>query len=228
MMDDNRSFWNEVAPAAMSDAGSQPDSTISPTLGAVEHADRATHTTNSYDSVVSLHPDVRLALVESLHGDAGSANNLCILVGTVTREYQRNRRGSGQNTLSQGAENARTVRTPLGMTESMLRLEVQEVWGDGLNTALTSYSMPLYVSAKLAATGVFVDGQRVAISGPLRMERTYDLRFAMHDLDPGLPAWTLRLDAVGIQPLAEDSDILDGSWVQLEGEIEAALTTTQQ
>jgi hypothetical protein len=223
-MDDNGTIWNfHDSGAPSGDAPPPPfEPPTEPAGGAVTiHDDQVAHAIQaSRDTIVSLHPDLGLVIGESLHGDAGSANNLCILIGTVTREYRRNRQDRGKGAVPRAEGEARTVRTALGTTESLLRLEVQEVLSDGVGAALAHYSMPLNVSAKLAATDVFTDGQRIAIGGPLRMERTYDVRFAAGDLDLGLPAWTLRLDVISMQALTDDSDMPDGSWVQLEGEIE--------
>ena len=59
----------------------------------------------------------------------------------------------------------------------------------------------------------------IAIAGPIRLERSYDARFATSELDPGMPVWELHLDAISAQ-VADDSTP-DGSLVQLEGEIDA-------
>lgn len=60
----------------------------------------------------------------------------------------------------------------------------------------------------------------MAISGPLRLERSYDRLFATDDLDAGLGVWETRLDAITVQAIADD--VPDGSWVQLEGQIDDA------
>jgi hypothetical protein len=230
-MDDNGNIWNfrdSAGPAALpltvehaGAASLMPPVAVGADLGA--HHDSIAHEINlmhDHAMAVSLHPNLRLVITRSLHGDAEIANNLCIVVGTVTREYWPNRPNRHKSSAAPTQNDARTVRTPLGTTETLLRLEVQEVLGDGTGAALTSYSIPLNVNARLAASDVFADGQRIAICGPLRLERTYDPRFAADDLDPGLPAWKLRPDVITMQPLPDDADIPDGSWVQLEGEVE--------
>ncbi len=56
--------------------------------------------------------------------------------------------------------------------------------------------MELAISHRLLESGLFADGQRLAICGPLRMERSYDARFATSPTDPGRPDWTTRLEVL--------------------------------
>jgi hypothetical protein len=163
-----------------------------------------THNVHQHATTISLHPGLRLVIEDNLRGAAVDAHNLCVVVGTAKRECWKD-----------GTE--RTIQTPFGSTQATFRLDVQEVVGDESGAALSSYSMPLNMSSRLLETGVLIDGQRVAVSGPLRLERTYDRQFASDDLDPGLPVWDIRLDAITVQAVTTDTS--DGSWVQLEGEV---------
>jgi single-stranded DNA-binding protein len=173
----------------------------------------------------SLHPALRLIIADNLRGDAVDASNLCTIVGTITRERwpdrsRRNERNGNQRAQeqqrTQGEE--RTFQTDLGINQALFRMEVQEVVGDAAGAAFEPYSMQLTVSNRLLNSGLFIDGQRLAVSGPLRVERTYDRRFARNDLDPGLPDWETRLDVITVQAVSDDTP--DGSWVQLEGELD--------
>lgn len=173
----------------------------------------------------SLHPALRLIIADNLRGNAVDATNLCTIIGTVTRERwpDRKRRKdrdrkepTQEQERTQGEE--RTFQTDLGINQAVFRLEVQEVVGDAAGAAFEPYSMQLNVSSRLLNSGLFVDGQRLAVSGPLRVERTYDRRFARNDLDPGLPDWETRLDVITVQAASDDTP--DGSWVQLEGELD--------
>jgi hypothetical protein len=154
---------------------------------------------------ISLHPGLWLLIEDNLRGAALDAHNLCVVIGTAKRDCWKD-----------GTE--RTTQTPFGSTQAAFWLDVQEAVGDESGAALTSYRLPLNVSSRLLETGVLIDGQRVAVSGPLRLERIYDRQFASDDLDPGLPVWDIRLDAITVQAITTDA-IPDGSWVQLEGEV---------
>lgn len=157
-------------------------------------------------AVVSLHPDLRLLLDENLSGTAGDAKNLCIVVGVIRRERYRDGKAIRPN------------RTPLGVLEAPIRLEINEISHGNGDLAVQRYSLRLQISAGLWETGLFAEGARLAIAGPIRLEQTYDRRFARNEDDAGMPVWEPRIDVVTVQTAG--TEISDGSWVKLEGEVE--------
>jgi hypothetical protein len=155
--------------------------------------------------MTSLHPALRRIVDDALHGAGADASNLCVVIGTLIQSRWRD-------------GTVRTTQTPVGGRQAVFTLAVQEVVGDETGAALSNYQMPLAFSTRLLESGPFVaDGQRIAVCGPLRLERSYDQNFARDDLDAGLPVWRIRLDPITVQAVADDMP--DGSWVQLEGEI---------
>jgi hypothetical protein len=61
-------------------------------------------------------------------------------------------------------------------------------------------------------------GVCLALCGPLRMERSYDARFATSLTDPGRPDWTTKLEVITMLPVDEATP--DGSFVELIGVVE--------
>lgn len=168
-------------------------------------------------AAVALHPRLRLALDELLDAESAQSHNLAILVGRVRQIPAR--RGRASETRSRTTPGAvRFQITDYGIREDLFRLEIQEVAGDGLDSGVTSYSMELAISHRLLESGLFVDGQRLAICGPLSMERSYDARFARSATDPGRPDWTTKLHVLTMLPV--DDTIPDGSFVELVGTVE--------
>jgi hypothetical protein len=225
-MDDTQTIWNFREPAATRTPQTEEatSAAIQRHVVAVAAASESgaaiaqTSTPLQEPTAVSLHPEQQQQINERLHNDAEAARNLCMVVGTLTREYWGDARD--QPAAEKDERDARRVRTPLGTMATKLHMDVQEVLTDGVATSFMSYRLPLNVPPRLAEAAVFADNERVTVSGSLRMERSYDERFAADDLDPGQATWTLRLYAISIQPLSEASPMPDGSWVQIEGEID--------
>jgi hypothetical protein len=215
-------FWNHPALSKPPAVEAQPEPARTST-GEDAHVQRTDTTlapqpdtvlvdsdTEQQEHAVALRADLQLMIDHHLHGDAVETGNLCVIVGRLTREVYRAGRQRGER---------RTAMTPLGSVQSLLRLDVQEILGEAGDAALEPYSMRLNVSARLLESGLFQDGQRIALAGPIRLERTYDARFATDDLDPGLPVWGLHLDVLSVQSVFDDTTP-DGSLVRLEGEID--------
>jgi hypothetical protein len=225
-MDDTQTIWNFREPAAtrtpqaedVASAAIQRHVVAVTATSQSSAAITQTSTPPHEQTAVSLHPEQQQPINERLHSDAEAARNLCMVVGTLTQEYWGDARN--RHATPNDERDARTVRTPLGTMATKLHMDVQEVLTDGAATAFMSYHVPLNVPPRLAEAAVFADNERVTVSGSLRMERSDDERFATDDLDPGQATWQLRLSVISIQPLSETSPMPDGSWVQLEGEIE--------
>jgi hypothetical protein len=162
---------------------------------------------------------MRLALDELLDAEGAHAHNLAILVGRVRRVPARRQRSDDIRSRPRAHDApGRYQITDFGVREDLFRLEIHEVAGDDLDSALTSYSMDLAISHRLLESGLFEDGQRLAICGPLRMERTYDARFATLAADAGRPDWTTKLEVLTM--LTVDESTPDGSFVELIGVVE--------
>ncbi len=116
-------------------------------------------------------PDsVALMLDTALHGDRAPngtpgvdgrprSKNLTVLVGTV--RVVTTVRGESQR-----------VFTDLGAAEYRYELSINEVVGDEQSAARTSYRLPITMSdaVRARAEHLLVDGQRIALLGPLGME----------------------------------------------------------
>lgn len=160
---------------------------------------------------------VSLMLDTALGGDtapAGSlgpdgrprAKNLTVIVGTV-------------HVVTTGRGEGRRVYTSLGATEYRYELSINEVVGDEHSAARTSYRLPITMSEAVRARAehLLVDGQRIAVLGPLGMEEFYDQRFQRDAYDAGRRTWDIRIDVLGIQEVGDE--VPDMAWVQLEGEV---------
>lgn len=72
--------------------------------------------------------------------------------------------------------------------------------------------------AVLARCGdLLVDGQRVAVLGPIALDVTYDSRFQTDAYDAGLRTWTVQMDVLDVRAVGDE--VPDMAWVQLEGEV---------
>lgn len=151
-------------------------------------------------------PALPLTLTTPFDGD-GDPHNACLLVGTVLRAQDRREDGRDRRSRRE-----RVTLNALGGSITPLFIEVAEPGAE-------PYRLRLTLSARLLAlhAPLFVDQQRVTLAGALRMDRTYDRRFAEDDLDAGMAQWELRLDVVVAHP-ATDADP-DGTWVRLTGEV---------
>ena len=167
---------------------------------------------NALPLTTSIHPGMRLLISNLLSGQVADASNLCTVIGRV--EY---RQRGGQRARHQTID-PRTRRTPLGSTQYTIHLAVEEVLGDMAGSAaLSAYALELGISARLFNPELFADGQRVAISGPLRFVRDFDTRFAADDVSRGLEEWDVQIDVLTAQAAADD--LPDGSLVQLTGTV---------
>ena len=163
-------------------------------------------------------PDsVALLLDTALHGDRAPngtpgadgrprSKNLTVLVGTV--RVVTTARGESQR-----------VFTDLGAAEYRYELSINEVVGDEQSAARTSYRLPITMSdaVRARAEHLLVDGQRIALLGPLGMEEYYDRRFQRDSYDAGRRTWDIRIDVLGVQEIGDN--VPDMAWVQLEGEV---------
>ncbi|PDW05072.1 hypothetical protein [Candidatus Viridilinea mediisalina] len=163
-------------------------------------------------------PDrVALMLATALHGDRAPngtpdgegqprSKNLTVIVGTV-------------RVVTTGRGEGRRIFTELGAAEYRYELSINEVVGDGQSAARASYRLPITMSdaVRSRAEHLLVDGQRIAILGPLGMEEYYDQRFQRDAYDAGRRTWDIRIDVIGVQEIGDD--VPDMAWVQLEGEV---------
>lgn len=163
-------------------------------------------------------PDgVALMLDTALHGDRAPSGttgpdgrprskNLTVLVGTV-------------RVVTTGRGEGRRIFTELGAAEYRYELSINEVVGDEQSAARTSYRLPITMSdaVRARAEHLLVDGQRIALLGPLGMEEYYDRRFQRDAYDVGRRTWDIRIDVLGVQEIGDD--VPDMAWVQLEGEV---------
>lgn len=163
-------------------------------------------------------PDgVALMLDTALHGDRAPSGtpgpdgrprskNLTVLVGTV-------------RVVTTGRGEGRRIFTELGAAEYRYELSINEVVGDEQSAARTSYRLPITMSdaVRARAEHLLVDGQRIALLGPLGMEEYYDRRFQRDAYDVGRRTWDIRIDVLGVQETGDD--VPDMAWVQLEGEV---------
>jgi hypothetical protein len=196
-----------MVPAAADTTVPAPDTPLPPADDPAQHTG------------VTLHPRMHLALDELLDAEGVPTHNLAILVGRVRRVAARSRANETRPRADAAAAGRYQI-TDYGVREDLFRLEIQEVAGDTLDSAVTSYSMELAISHRLLESGLFADGQRLAICGPLRMERSYDARFSTSPTDPGHPDWTTRLEVITMLPV--DDTTPDGSFVELIGVVEGA------
>ncbi|PDW01139.1 hypothetical protein [Candidatus Chloroploca asiatica] len=163
-------------------------------------------------------PDgVALMLETALHGDRAPSGtpdpegrprskNLTVIVGTV-------------RVVTTGRGEGRRIFTELGAAEYRYELSIHEVVGDAQGAARASYRLPITMSdaVRARAEHLLVDGQRIAILGPLGMEEYYDQRFQRDAYDAGRRTWDIRIDVLGVQEVGDD--VPDMAWVQLEGEV---------
>ena len=163
-------------------------------------------------------PDgVALMLDTALHGDRAPSGtpgpdgrprskNLTVLVGTV-------------RVVTTGRGEGRRIFAELGAAEYRYELSINEVVGDEQSAARTSYRLPITMSDALRTRyeHLLVDGQRIALLGPLGMEEYYDRRFQRDAYDVGRRTWDIRIDVLGVQEIGDD--VPDMAWVQLEGEV---------
>ncbi|GAB4444150.1 MAG: hypothetical protein OHK0015_45160 [Chloroflexi bacterium OHK40] len=160
---------------------------------------------------------VALMLDTALHGDRAPSGtpgpdgrprskNLTVLVGTV-------------RVVTTGRGEGRRIFTELGTAEYRYELSINEIVGDEQSAARTSYRLPITMSdaVRARAEHLLVDGQRIALLGPLGMEEYYDRRFQRDAYDAGRRTWDIRIDVLGVQEIGDD--VPDMAWVQLEGEI---------
>ena len=153
------------------------------------------------------HPEVQLLMDRALHGDGATADNLCTVVGTIRVERAR------------GGRERRTT-TTLGDQQHIYRLSVYEELGAESGVAKESYRMRLSISQPIhdRYQSLLVDDQRVIVVGPLRMEPTYDSRFATGALDAGRKTWAIQLDVIDVATAGPEEP--DYSHVQLVGTVE--------
>jgi len=163
-------------------------------------------------------PDgVALMLDTALHGDRAPSGtpgpdgrprskNLTVLVGTV-------------RVATIGRGESQRIFTDLGAAEYRYELSINEVVGDEQSAARTSYRLPITMSdaVRARAEHLPIDGQRIALLGPLGMEEYYDRRFQRDTYDAGRRTWYIRIDVLGVQEIGDD--VSDMAWVQLEGEV---------
>lgn len=160
---------------------------------------------------------VALMLDTALAGDSAPAGtpgrdgrprskNLTVLIGTV-RVFGAQRGGP------------RRVTTRLGAVEYRYELQINEVVGDDTAAARSSYSLPISMSdaVRTRYEHLLVDGQRIALLGPLGMEEYYDQRYQRDAYDAGRRTWDIRIDVLGVQEVGPE--VPDAAWVQLEGEV---------
>jgi hypothetical protein len=161
--------------------------------------------------MVRLQLDTALFGDRSPHGSAGPdgaprSKNLTVLVGTV--RVRTNRRGQTQREI-----------TDLGAVRYRYELSINEVFASATGVAYENYRFPITMpDAVLARCGdLLVDGQRVAVLGPIALDVTYDSRFQTDAYDAGRRTWDIRIDVLGVQEIGDD--VPDMAWVQLEGEV---------
>lgn len=161
--------------------------------------------------VVRLQLDTALFGDRSPHGSAGPdgaprSKNLTVLVGTV--RVRTNRRGQTQREI-----------TDLGAVRYRYELSINEVFASATGVAYENYRFPITMpDAVLARCGdLLVDGQRVAVLGPIALDVTYDARFQTDAYDAGLRSWTVQMDVLDVRAVGDE--VPDMAWVQLEGEV---------
>ncbi|MEI8305711.1 MAG: hypothetical protein WCF99_01480 [Chloroflexales bacterium] len=161
--------------------------------------------------LVRLQLDTALFGDHAPHGSAGPdgaprSKNLTVLVGTV--RVRTNRRGQTQ-----------CVITDLGAVQYRYELSINEVFASETGVAYETYRFPITMhDAVLARCGdLLVDGQRVAVLGPIALDVTYDSRFQTDAYDAGLRTWTVQMDVLDVRAVGDD--VPDMAWVQLEGEV---------
>lgn len=161
--------------------------------------------------VVRLQLDTALCGDSAPHGSPGPdgrprSKNLTVLVGTVRVRTQR----SGQ---------AQRVITDLGAVQYCYELSINEVCASATGVAYACYRFPITMPDAVLARcrDLLVDGQRVAVLGPLALEVTYDSRFQTHPTDAGRRTWTVQLDVLDVRAVGDE--VPDMAWVQLEGEV---------
>jgi hypothetical protein len=161
--------------------------------------------------LVRLQLDTALFGDGSPHGSAGPdgaprSKNLTVLVGTV--RVRTNRRGQTQREI-----------TDLGAVRYRYELSINEVFASETGVAYENYRFPITMpDAVLARCGdLLVDGQRVAVLGPIALDVTYDSRFQTDAYDAGLRTWTVQIDVLDVRAVGDD--VPDMAWVQLEGEV---------
>jgi hypothetical protein len=194
----------------------QPASAPAPTASAQATAEPLSSSSLGLRGLI-LPDGVALMLDTALAGNSAPAGsldpdgrprskNLTVIVGTV-------------RVVTTGRGEGRRVFTPLGATEYRYELSINEVVGDEYSAARTSYRLPITMSdaVRARAEHLLVDGQRIAVLGPLGMEEFYDQRFQRDSYDAGRRTWDIRIDVLGIQEIGDD--VPDMAWVQLEGEV---------
>lgn len=161
--------------------------------------------------MVRLQLDTALFGDRSPHGSAGPdgalrSKNLTVLVGTV--RVRTNRRGQTQREI-----------TDLGAVRYRYELSINEVFASATGVAYENYRFPITMpDAVLARCGdLLVDGQRVAVLGPIALDVTYDSRFQTDAYDAGLRTWTVQMDVLDVRAVGDE--VPDMAWVQLEGEV---------
>jgi hypothetical protein len=80
--------------------------------------------------------------------------------------------------------------------------------------------------AVLARCGdLLVDGQRVAVLGPIALDVTYDSRFQTDAYDAGLRTWTVQMDVLDVRAVGDD--VPDMAWVHRIVGVVSALGTAR-
>lgn len=157
---------------------------------------------------ITLHPVVQLLAQSALAGAAATVRNFCTIVGTLRQES-----GNGR-----GEKPPRV--NPMEQFATSYVLDVAETIADATGAATSPYCLRLTISGRLLDPALVRNGARVALSGALRVVRTYDSSLACGPDDPGIPVWNTNLDIVAIQEVTDE--VPDGSWVRLEGEVDGA------
>ncbi len=161
--------------------------------------------------MVRLQLDTALFGDRSPHGSTGPdgaprSKNLTVLVGTV--RVRTNRRGQTQREI-----------TDLGAVRYRYELSINEVFASETGVAYENYRFPITMPDAVLArcNDLLVDGQRVAVLGPIALDVTYDSRFQTDAYDAGLRTWTVQMDVLDVRAVGDD--VPDMAWVQLEGEV---------
>lgn len=169
------------------------------------------------DAALVIPDRVRLQLDTALFGQraplgstgpdaAPRSKNLTLLVGTLRTRTTRS--GRSQREISD-----------LGAVRYRYELSINELFASPTGMAYASYRFPITMTDAVLArcADVLVDGQRVAVLGPITLDVSYDPRFQTDAYDVGLRTWTLHMDVLDVRPAADD--LPDMAWVQLEGEV---------
>lgn len=161
--------------------------------------------------VVRLQLDTALFGDRAPHGSLGSdgarrSKNLTVLVGTV--RVRTNRSGRTQRVI-----------TDLGAVQYRYELSINEVFASDTGVAYENYRFPITMPDAVLARcrDLLIDGQRVAVLGPIALDVTYDSRFQTDAYDAGLRTWTVQMDVLDVRAVGDD--VPDMAWVQLEGEV---------